>query len=202
MPIHQFFKNDFSFPDQFCSESESCIHRHVRGRNCVVLCTRFLQHCTKLLCTPVSLAIRDLNNPFSSYFLELPSSTIKIRIHAPLAVRKNLPSPAPSGPNFNEKVFTAAPVSKFIFTHSNRFGLLVPLTSKPPSENELAEVSYVCSQPSGHPTPIRSSFHSSTLQPSFHSSEIPHESTTPQWYKPVPSELIPDFPSPFLISKC
>ena len=33
-----------------------------------------------------------------------------------------------------------SPVSRFIFTHSNRFGLLVALTSKPPSEHEFAEV--------------------------------------------------------------
>ena len=33
--------------------------------------------------------------------------------------------------------FTAAPVSKFIFTHSNRFGLLVALTSKPPVKTSL-----------------------------------------------------------------
>ena len=45
------------------------------------------------------------------------------------------------------------------------FGLLVALTSKPPSENELAEVSYVCSQFSCHPTELQSSFHSSKLQP-------------------------------------
>ena len=66
--------------------------------------------------------------------------------------------PAPSGPKFNGSVFTAAPVFRFIFTHSNRFKLLVALTSKPPSENELAEVSYVCSQPSCHPTELQPSF--------------------------------------------
>ena len=43
MPIHQ-----FSFLDKFCCRSESCIHRYVRGRNLVVLCTRFLPHCTEL----------------------------------------------------------------------------------------------------------------------------------------------------------
>ena len=82
MPIHQFSQNEFSFPDQLRCESESCIHDHVRGRNLVFLCTRSLQHCTTLLCTPVSLPFRDLttllctpvslpfrdlSNPFSSY---------------------------------------------------------------------------------------------------------------------------------------
>ena len=38
------------------------------------------------------------------------------------------------------------------------------LTSKPPSENELAEVSYVCSQPSCHPTELQSLFHSSPVR--------------------------------------
>ena len=45
-----------------------------------------------------------------------------------------------------------SPVSRFIFTHSNRFGLHAAQRSKPPSEKQLAEVSYVCSQPSCHPT--------------------------------------------------
>ena len=93
-------------------------------------------------------------------------------IHSPLAVRWNLPSAAPSGPKFNGHVFTAAPVSRFIFTHSNRFGLLVALTSKPANENELAEVSFACSQPSCHPTELQTSFRSSKLQPSFHSSQF------------------------------
>ena len=118
--------------------------------------------------TPVCLPFRDLSNPFSSYpwNCQAPPSGI----HSPLAVRQNLPSPAPSGPKFNVNVCTAAPVSKFIFTHSNLFGPLVALTSKPPSENELTEVLYVCSQPSCHPTELQSSFHSSKLQPQFHSS--------------------------------
>ena len=112
-----------------------------------------------------STAQKNLSDPFSSHrwnFQAPPSG-----IHSPLAERWNLPSPAPSGPKFNGNVFAAAPVSRFIFTHSNRFGLLVALTSEPPSENELAEVSYACSQPSCHPTELQSSFHSSKLQPSF-----------------------------------
>ena len=71
-----------------------------------------------------------------------------------------------------ECVHCSSPVSRFIFTHSNRFGLLVAPRSKPPSEDELAEVSCVCSQPSCHPTELQSSFHSSKLQPSFHSSQF------------------------------
>ena len=49
-------------------------------------------------------------------------------------------APAPSGQKFNGNVFTVAPVSRFIFTHSNRFGLLMAPRSKPPIENELAEI--------------------------------------------------------------
>ena len=71
-------------------------------------------------------------------------------------------------------------MSRFIFAQSTRFGLLVALTSKPPSENEHAEVSYVCSQPSCHPTELQSSFHSE-LQPSFHSSHSSHRSRECQW---------------------
>ena len=142
----------------------------VRGRYLVVLCTRSPKHCTKLCCTPMGLPFRELSNPFSSYpwnFQAPPS-----RIRSPLAVRQNLPSPAPYGPKFNGNVSTAAPVSKFMFTHSNRFGLLVALAPQPPSENELAEVSNVCSQPSCHPEELQSSFHSSKPQPSFQSSRL------------------------------
>ena len=48
------------------------------------------------------------------------------------------PSPTPSGPKFDRKVFTAAPLSEFIFTHSNRFGLFTPPRSKLPKPNELS----------------------------------------------------------------
>ena len=65
-------------------------------------------------------------------------------------------------------ITTGSPIESSIscsFTHSNRFGLLVALTSKPPSENELVEVSHVCSQPSCHPTELQSPFHTSKIQP-------------------------------------
>ena len=42
----------------------------------------------------------------------------------PLAVRKNLPSPAPSEPTFNGNVLTGAPMSRFVLTLSSIFGLL------------------------------------------------------------------------------
>ena len=45
-----------------------------------------------------------------------------------------------------------------------RFGLLMAPRSIP-SENGLAELSLVCSQPSCHPTALQSPFHSSQLQP-------------------------------------
>ena len=87
-------------------------------------------------------------------------------MHSPLAIRQNLPSLAPSGPKFNGIVFTAAPVSNFIFTHSNRFGLLMASRSKLPSESELAALSQVSSQPSCHPTQLSS--HHSIHQNSSH----------------------------------
>ena len=51
-------------------------------------------------------------------------------MHSPLAVRWNLPSLAPSVPKFSGNVLTAAPVSTFIFTRANRFGLLKAPRSK------------------------------------------------------------------------
>ena len=87
-------------------------------------------------------------------------------MHSPLAIRQNLPSLAPSGPKFNGIVFTAAPVSNFIFTHSNRFGLLMASRSKLPSESELAALSQVSSQPSCHPTHQNSSHHQTKNCPS------------------------------------
>ena len=86
--------------------------------------------------------------------LELPNSTIR----NPFATGSQTESSISCSfwTKFNGNVFTAAPVSRFIFVHSNRFGLLVALTSKPPSENELADVSYVCFQTSCHPTELQS----------------------------------------------
>ena len=79
-------------------------------------------------------------------------------------------------------------MSRFIFTHSNRFGL-VALTSKTPSDNELAEVSHVCSQPSCHPTELQSSFYSSTIP-----------SIVPRSVSGDMSVQIPEWPSLPLIS--
>ena len=45
-PIAQ---NEFSFPDQFCYESESCDHHRVPNRSLVVFCTRFLKHAQHLV---------------------------------------------------------------------------------------------------------------------------------------------------------
>ena len=117
-------------------------------------------------CAPVSLPFRDLSNPFFVVSLELPRSTI----WNPFTTGSPIESSVSCCFWTKRNVFTAASVSRFIFAHSNRFGLLAALTSKLPSEDELAEVSYVCSQPSCHPTELQSSFHSSKLQSSFHSS--------------------------------
>ena len=51
IPFRQFLEVISHFLTIFCCSSESCIHRYVRGRNPVVLCTRFLPHCTKLCAT-------------------------------------------------------------------------------------------------------------------------------------------------------
>ena len=158
MPTHQFIKKNSHSMTNFSCESESWNHRHVQGRNIV-------QHHTKLVYT-----IQRSGQTVSSFpwNCQAPPSGI----HWPLEVQLNLPSPAPSGPKLNGNLLTAAPVSRFIVTHSNHFGLLVAPRSKPPGENELAEVSYVCSQPSCHTKELQSSFHSSQLWPSFHSSQL------------------------------
>ena len=65
---------------------------------------------------------------------------------------RRLPSLAPYGPKFNGHVFTFAPVSRFILTHSNRFGLLLARRSTLPSQIQLLQLPSVCSQPSCHPT--------------------------------------------------
>ena len=89
--------------------------------------------------------------------LKLPSSTIRNALTTGRSIESSISC----------SLWTKAQskrVHRFIFTLSNRFELLVALTSNPPSENELAEVSYVCSQPSCHPTELKSSFHSSKLE--------------------------------------
>ena len=94
-------------------------------------------------------------------------------------------------------VCSLQPAPRLIFTHSNRFGLVAP-RSKPPSENELAEVSYVCSQPSFHPTELQSPLHSSKLQPSsIRQDSIHHESMNGQCDM---FAQIPEFPNLSLIS--
>ena len=75
--------------------------------------------------------------------------------------------------------------------------LFISAHSEHSSENELTDVSCVCSQPSRHPTQLQSSFHSSS---SIRQDSIPRESTC-QWYEPVPFALIPEFPIMLLISK-
>ena len=74
-----------------------------------------------------------------------------------------------------ENVSTAAPVSRFIFTHSTSlFGLLWAHRSELPSENELTDVSCVCSPSSCHPTELQSSFHSSQFHSSFQEVSMGH----------------------------
>ena len=106
------------------------------------------------LCASVSLPFRDLGKPFSSFPWNCQASPSAIQ-------SQKLPSPIPSGPKFDGNVLTAAPVSRFIFTHSELS-----------SESELTDVSCGCSVSSCHPTQLLSSFHSSKFQPSFHSSGL------------------------------
>ena len=84
-----------------------------------------------------------------------------------------------------------------VFTHSNRFGILVALTSQRPSENELAEVSYIFSQPSFHPTELQPSFHSSNSSHRPIRQHSNHRSWKCQW---VMSVQIPEVPNLSLIS--
>ena len=118
----------------------------------------------KTLCTPVSLPIPRSEQ---SVFIV---SVKKPKIHHPESIHHwqsdrvfyllLLLDQNPTG------MCSLQLLCRFIFTHANLFGLLVALTSKPPIENEFAEVSYVCSQPLCHPPELQSSFHSSKFQPS------------------------------------
>ena len=133
--------------------------------NLVFLSTRSLQHCAKL-CAHQWVFHSEVTAIRFRRILRIA------KLHRPESIHHwafwwNIRSPALSGPMLDGNVFTAAPVSRFIFTRSNRFGLQVAPRSKPPSENEFAEVSYVCSPTSFHPTKLQSSFHSSELQPSI-----------------------------------
>ena len=163
-------QNDFSFLDQFCCKSEPCIHHLVPSWNLVALCARSLQHCTT----------RCVHQQWV-FHSEIGSNRFRRILGT---------APAPSGQKFNGNVFTVAPVSRFIFTHSNRFGLLMAPRSKPPIENELAELSYVCS-PNLRAIQPNSSHHS-IRQDSIH-----HETKNCQWYTDV---QIPEYPSLSLIS--
>ena len=82
-----------------------------------------------------------------------------------------------------------------MFTSSGLFGPLSASKSKLSSENELKDVSYVCSQlhaiqpnSSRHsiqPTSSRHSIHPNSSRHSIRQDSIHHESTTCQWYKDV-----------------
>ena len=69
-------------------------------------CKRFLQHCTTFVYASESSVQRTTQTIFIVTLTLLTTGC------------SNLPSPAPSGAKFNGHVFTAAPVNKFIFTHS------------------------------------------------------------------------------------
>ena len=133
-------------------------HRLIPNRNLDVFHKRIYPHCTRFLCSPVSLPCRDRHNPFSSspWNCRAPPS----RMHSPLAVRWKLPSLAPPGPQFNGHLLTAALVSTFILTHPNRNGLLVAPRSKLPEKVSLRNGHWFCSQHSCQPTEFLSSCHS------------------------------------------
>ena len=54
-----------SCPCQFCCAVKPRNHRPIPDRNLVVVYKQVLPHCTKLLCKPVSLPVRDRHRPFS-----------------------------------------------------------------------------------------------------------------------------------------
>ena len=80
-------------------------------------------------------SIQDLSNPFRR-ILGIVKLHHQESIHHWQSDRI-FHLPLFSVPKFNGNVFTAAPVSRFIFTHSNRFGLFEALTPNPPSEMRL-----------------------------------------------------------------
>ena len=73
-----------------------------------------------------------------------------------------------------------------MFTSSGLFGPLSASKSKLSSENELKDVSYVCSQLHAiQPNSSRHSIHPNSSRHSIRQDSIHHESTTCQWYKHV-----------------
>ena len=106
-------------------------------------------------------------------FLKLPSSTIRNPFTNGSPIESSISCCLCTKTQW-ERVHCSSCVQVQTFTHSNRFGLLLAPRSKIQSENELAEVSYVCSQPSCHPTELQPSFHSSQFQPSFQEVSVGH----------------------------
>ena len=189
MPIHQFLiMNSHSLTNFAVNRNHVCTVMS-EVENLSSLARDFCSTAQHFVHTSESSIQRSEQSVFV-VSLELPSYTIRNPRTTGSPMESS--SPPTSGPKFNGNVFTAAPVSRFIFTHSNRFGLLLALTSKPHCENELAEVSYVCSQPScRHHAIHQNSSHRSIR----HSSN--HRSRKCQWDISV---QIPECPSLSLIS--
>ena len=79
----------------------------------------------------------------------------------------------------------------FIFTNSNLFGPLSASKSKLSSENEIIDVSYVCSQLHAiQQNASHHSIHPNSSRRSIRQDSIHQESTTCQWHKHVPHALI------------
>ena len=171
-------------------------HRHVPGRNLVVPCTRSLQRC--FVCTSES-SIQRFEQTVFIVSLQLPSSTIWHPFTTGNPIESSISCSIWTKVQWG-MWFTAAPVSRFIFHPSQPLRrLLVAPRSKPPSENELAEVSYVCSHtfvPSNRTPVIIPLIKTPAIVP-FVKSSSHHESMKCQWdmfcADSWVSELISDF---------
>ena len=139
------------------------------------------------VCTVVS-EVKILSS-FAREFCASEQSVFVVSLELPSCTIKNpFTTGSPTESSISSSIWTkiqwdCVHGSSCVQVHLHPFGPLVALTSKPPSENELAEVSDVCFQPSCHPPELHSSLHSSKLQPSFHSSPFDSEV----------SELVSDF---------
>ena len=182
----------YSIPDCRFSISRNCRRRshcgflqtsilgyhRVPRRSLVVLCTRSRQH---------GSAVANADAFATQHLMCICESSIQGSRFAIFIESLNLPPPTPSRSKFAKNVSTVAPVSRFAFT-----------LAEIPSGNELTGVQHIHSLSSCHSTQLQSSVQSSKTPVVVPFSRAPFLMN--QRHKPVPYELIPDFPNLFLIS--
>ena len=118
VPTHQSFEVYPHFPANFAMHKklETTVRSHID------ILMSFTSNSSRTAQNCVYPCESSIHRPAQAIFtvaLKLPSSIIKN------ASTNGRSSPAPSGPKFKGHVIVAAPVSRFIFTHSNRFGLFI-----------------------------------------------------------------------------